>query len=239
MKNEEETPKKPENKRETVSASDQHINLFSFESSVKTKKDNIQSVSTERIEDAVTTEVFNNEFSNHTESHNYYTCCERDSCDEDVVVLSRCPKELNSSFLSMPTNDRKEVVDLTLHSPTQSLEECQGHPNIFSENNEKFAVVPDDDTSCNPIFTQIIYTCCVDDSCKKEDIVVLDGCPNEQQSGYTPELSPVTEEKEYKIKDLTNYLGMKDGVRSSSITDEPKLVKKFSRSLKIKKQKDV
>ena len=82
-----------------------------------------------------------------------------------------------------------------------------------------------------------VYICCNDDHCKKEDIVILDVCPNSRKSSFNPELSPVMDEKEYKIKDLTDFLGMKDGVRYSSVTvDEPTLIKKFSRSMKRNKK---
>ena len=62
-------------------------------------------------------------------------------------------------------------------------------------------------------------------------------CPNGRKLTCNAELSPLNDEKEYKIKDLTNYLGMKDDVRYSSVTDEePTLIKKFSRSLKRNKK---
>jgi hypothetical protein len=60
------------------------------------------------------------------------------------------------------------------------------------------------------------YTCCENEACG-EEAVILNQCPNEVKC-QRAEISFV-EETEYKIKDLTNYLGMMDGV-SSSIVDQ-------------------
>ena len=155
----------------------------------------------------------------------YFSCCERHPCDETAVDLNRCPKEVVSSSLSTPLKEKKENKDNSLRdSSIKVLEEC-----TTTESEES-------DESDLSMFNEV-YTCCNDDRCKKEDIVVLDVCPNSRKSSFNPELSPVMDEKEYKIKDLTDFLGMKDGVRCSSVTvDEPTLIKKFSRSMKRSKK---
>ena len=58
------------------------------------------------------------------------------------------------------------------------------------------------------------YTCCENESCA-EEAVILNQCPKEIKS--QKDESHFAEETEYKIKDLTNYLGMKDGVSSSIV----------------------
>ena len=60
------------------------------------------------------------------------------------------------------------------------------------------------------------YTCCENEACG-EEAVILKQCPNQSRCQRVE--IPFIEETEYKIKDLTNYLGMKDGV-SSSIVDQ-------------------
>ena len=68
-----------------------------------------------------------------------------------------------------------------------------------------------------------LYTCCDNELCHKET-VVLNQCPNNfgdslEVLGDVQHQTSQTEfpevETEYKIKDLTNYLGMRDGVSSS------------------------
>ena len=164
----------------------------------------------------------------------YFSCCERHPCDEKAVVLKHCPKEVVSSSLSSPLKEKKQNKnDSSFDSSIQVLEE---HASTESEESDEFETSTCLHTSDLSIFNEV-YTCCNDDHCKEEDIVILDMCPNSRKSSYNPELSPVMDEKEYKIKDLTNFLGMKDGVRCSSVTiDEPTLIKKFSRSLKRSKK---
>ena len=68
-----------------------------------------------------------------------------------------------------------------------------------------------------------LYTCCENELCHKET-VILNQCPNNfgvssEVLGDVQHQTSQTEfpevETEYKIKDLTNYLGMRDGVSSS------------------------
>ena len=164
----------------------------------------------------------------------YFSCCDRHPCDEKAVVLKHCPKEVVSSSLSSPLNEKKQNKFVSLcDSSNQVLEE---YASTESEESDEFEISTCVHTSDFSMLNDV-YTCCNDDHCKEEDIVILDMCPNTRKSSYNPELSPVMDEKEYKIKDLTNFLGMKDGVRCSSVTvDEPTLMKKFSRSLKRSKK---
>ena len=164
----------------------------------------------------------------------YFSCCERHPCDEKTVVLNLCPKEVVSSSLSTPLKEKKENKNDSLRdSSIKVLEEYVTTESEESDESETPTCLSTSDLS---MFSEV-YTCCNDNRCKKEDIVILDMCPNSRKSSVSPELSPVMDEKEYKIKDLTNFLGMKDGVRCSSVTvDEPTLIKKFSRSLKRNKK---
>ena len=59
------------------------------------------------------------------------------------------------------------------------------------------------------------YTCCEEESCG-EECVILNQCPKEACGGNKDIYQ--LPETEYKVKDLTNYLGMLDCV-SSSIVD--------------------
>ena len=164
----------------------------------------------------------------------YFSCCERHPCDEKAVVLKHCPKEEASSSLSSSLKEKKQnKSESSCDSSIQVLEE---YASTESEESDEYETSTCLHTSELSMFKEV-YTCCNDDHCKEEDIVILDMCPNSRKSSYNPELSPVMDEKEYKIKDLTNFLGMKDGVRCSSVTvDEPTLMKKFSRSLKRSKK---
>ena len=74
------------------------------------------------------------------------------------------------------------------------------------------------------------YTCCENEACG-EEAVILNRCPN-QIKCQRPETSFV-EETEYKIKDLTNYLGMKDGVSSSIAGQQVDILYLFSTNLNI------
>ena len=73
---------------------------------------------------------------------------------------------------------------------------------------EQEYVCENSDESCNRVCTKL-YDCCFDENCKNEDKFIFDGCPNCKCSKCILETSPLSEEKEHKGKDLTQFLGIR------------------------------
>ena len=97
----------------------------------------------------------------------------------------------------------------------------QNGQTIVGEEEDTISISSSVDT-CHQLNCQN-YTCCEKESCG-EECVVLNQCPNEART-EDPDIYPF-QEMEYKVKDLTNYLGMLD-CASSSIVDH-KVSKNFS-----------
>ena len=240
----EETISKPtKNVADTIPKCNQNLSISSLESSPVHDNENLSSQNLEKLERTDTTQIEFYTSQLKLDDLCFYTCCERYPCYEHVVELSQCPNKMNQEFdnqrscVGERTEERKEnhfylSRDSSIHDPREDL-------NMLHEDSDESETGSEESDDTMPSET---FTCCKNDMCKKEDIVILNMCPNGTKSECSPVLlSPMTDEKEYKIKDLTHYLGMKDGVRYSSVStmDEPKLIKKFSRSFKrSKKHKD-
>ena len=232
----EETISKPtKNVADTIPKCNQNLSISSLESSPVHDNENLSSENLEKLETTDTTQIEFYTSQLKLDDLCFYTCCERYPCYEAVVELSQCPNKMNQQLdnqhptVAERTEERKEIQsflsqDSSIHDPREDI-------NLLHEDGDESETGSDisDDTMRSDTFT-----CCKNDTCKKEDIVVLNICPNGSKSGCVPVLSPMTDEKEYKIKDLTNFLGMKDGVRCWSVStiEEPKQMKKFSRSFK-------
>ena len=232
----EETISKPtKNVADTIPKCNHNLSISSLESSPVHDNENLSSQNLEKLESTDTTQIEFYTSQLKLDDLCFYTCCERYPCYEAVVELSQCPNKMNQQLdnqhptVAERTEERKEVhfflsQNSSIHDPREDI-------NLLHEDGDESETGSDisDDTMRSETFT-----CCNNDTCKKEDIVVLNICPNGSKSGCFPILSPMTDEKEYKIKDLTNFLGMKDGVRYSSVStiEEPKLMRKFSRSFK-------
>ena len=116
--------------------------------------------------------------------------------------------ENKSPHMHNQKNEEDETLSLSSCSPTTD------HPNgqrFISEDDEDSASISTVET-CQ--YNCQNCTCCFNESCIEETIN-LKWCPNDtrSQSTQVPTVhSPVEETSEYKIKELTNYLGMKDRV---------------------------
>ena len=232
----EETISKPtKNVADTIPKCNHNLSISSLESSPVHDNDNFSGQILEKLESTDSTQIEFYTRKLKLDDLCFYTCCERYPCYEAAVELSQCPNKMNQQLdnqhptVAESTEERKEIHfflsrNSSIHDPREDI-------NLLHEDGDESETGSDisDDTMRSETFT-----CCKNDTCKKEDIVVLNMCPNGSKSGCFPVLSPMTDEKEYKIKDLTNFLGMKDGVRfwSVSTIEEPKMMKKVSRSFK-------
>ena len=234
--NYEETKSEPnKNVGDTIPKFNHNLSISSLESCSVHDNDNVSSQNLEKLESTDSTQIESHTGQPKLDDLCFYTCCERYPCYEAVVELSQCPNKMNQQLDNQhPTvaerTEEKKEIDFFL-SQNSSIHDPREDINLLHEDGDESETGSDisDDTMRSDTFT-----CCKNDTCKKEDIVVLNICPNGSKSGCVPVLSPMTDEKEYKIKDLTNFLGMKDGVRfwSVSTIEEPKMMKKVSRSFK-------
>ena len=161
-----------------------------------------------------------------------YTCCEKESCNEEVVVLDQCPKESHSERPSSPTADipTMSFSKIILKCPHCHLD-CL---TILPDGKDSLTLARIETCGQN---SSVRYSCCDDELCR-EETVCLDRCPNDQNSNHSEDEYHDREEREYKIKDLPNYLGMKEVVPTSIDTTEKKILRKLSSSLKIKKHRE-
>ena len=145
----------------------------------------------------------------------FYSLTKRDSTEN--ATQCSFEDEYNEDPKHNQINEEDEPSSLSSSSLTNG-----GYYNshgLISEDNEDSASISSVDT-CHQ-YNCRSYTCCENESCM-EEAISLKWCPNEtrSQSSQVPSVhSPFEEPSEFKIKDLTNYLGMKDGF-SSSITDQ-------------------
>ena len=133
---------------------------------------------------------------------------------ESIESSVQCPSEAN-------LEDLEEVISPEDTFMTQGDDISISYTSNSDLPNYQTIVGEDDDISisssvdtCRQFDCQN-YTCCEKESCR-EECVILNQCPKEA-SGDNTDIYPVPE-TEYKVKDLTNYLGMLDCV-SSSIVD--------------------
>ena len=137
-----------------------------------------------------------------------YLCCEDDPCKKEVVILDQCPNQFKNYHLTIECDD---ISHLTLISTNKSQNDCINNVRKADETISTSSVDSIHDFNCQT------YTCCENESCD-EAIVILDQCPNEEvRCKYTNTKSPTSNEEEghYRKKDLSDFLGIKDGVSPS------------------------
>lgn len=157
-----------------------------------------------------------------------YICCEKESCNEEIVVLDQCPKESEKRKHSKEDVSNLSFSKIVLQCPSCHLD-CLS---ILPEESDTLTLARiETSKKMNPIK----YSCCDDELCR-EETVSLERCPNDPNSEHSEEQCH-DDEAGYKIKDLPNFLGMKEVVPTSVDTPENKILRKLSSSLKIRKQK--
>ena len=156
-----------------------------------------------------------------------YTCCEKENCNEEMVVVDQCPKEKGSE---KQMSLKEDVPNLSFSKIMLKCPHCHlDCLTILPEHNDTLTLARVE--TCENV-DQFKYSCCNDEHCN-EETVSLPRCPKDSYLEHSDE-----EDREYKIKDLPNYLGMKEVVPLSVDTTEKKILRKLSNSLKIKKHKE-
>ena len=156
-----------------------------------------------------------------------YTCCEKEDCNEEVVEIDQCPRDTTSDKPKIP---KENIPDLSFCKIVLKCPHC--HLDCLSILPEQKDTLRLARVETAGKIDSVMYSCCDNDQCHEES-VCLERCPNNSNWEHSDE-----DEREYKIKDLPNYLGMKEVVPMSEDNTENKILRKLSNSLKIKKHKD-